>query len=194
MRIEPQLPVDFCGLAIIGECPGQEEVEQGKPFVGRSGRLLDTVLEEVGIVRADCLVTNVFLSRPPSNKIDAFFRSPTDEDAEFVARYGLYRNRVVREENRLDMSRLDTELSTHRPMVVLLLGATALWRIGRTDGITAARGSWSTMTLYGTEQIVAIMATWHPSAVLRSINDKLDQFVGDIKAVKDMLDELRPAA
>ncbi len=190
-RIQPQLPVkDFCGVGIVGEAPGEEEMNQGIPFVGRSGKLLDTVLGEVGIDRERCLVTNVFLTRPPGNKIDAYFRNPGKEDNEFIARYGLYRNRVVRDENRVDMQRLDDELRHYSPKILLLLGATALWRISQTTGITQARGSWVLAKPFGGNHLVGIMATWHPSAVLRSPNSKLDQFCADIKSVKEILDGL----
>jgi uracil-DNA glycosylase len=189
-RIEPQHPINFNGLALIGESPGEEEIAQGLPFVGRSGKLLDTVLEELGIVRNDCLTTNVFLSRPTGNRIDEFFRSSTEADAEFVERYGLYRNRVVRDENRLDMERLDDELCRYRPRLILLLGATALWRVNRVNGITAARGSWTLLQPYGDDQSVGVLPTWHPSAVLRTRTEKLDQFVGDIKQIRDALDGL----
>ncbi len=190
-RIEPQHPVkDFCGLAIIGEAAGEEEIEQGIPFVGRSGRLLNTVLTEVGIDREQCLVTNVFLTRPVGNKIDTFFRAPSDGDAEFIGRYGLHRNRVVCDENRLDMERLEGELKRHHPKVILLLGATALWRISQVSGITAARGTWTLAQPYGGDQLVGVMPTYHPSYVLRK-PDSLDTFCSDILRVKEVLDGLR---
>lgn len=190
-RIPPQEPTDdYCGLAVIGEAPGADEMEQGIPFVGRSGKLLDSVLQAAGLERSRCLVTNVFLSRPPGNKIDAFFRSPTSEDAGFISRYGLYRNRVVRDENRVDMGRLEDELKRYQPKLILLLGATALWRVNQTSGITAVRGTWTLTQPHGCDDLVGTMATWHPSAVMRSPNDKLDQFCADIKSVKDILDGL----
>jgi DNA polymerase len=189
-RIEPQLPINFNTLAIIGESPGKNEIEQGIPFVGRSGGLLNTVLAEVGIERPACLVTNVFLSRPENDKIDRFFRMQEDADAEFTARYGLYRNRVVKDDNRVDMERLDNELAEHQPKVILLLGATALWRIMRANGITAARGNWSLVQLPRVEHLVGVMPTWHPSAVLRDRNTKLAEFVSDIQQVKAVLDGL----
>lgn len=190
-RIPPQEPTgDFCGLAVIGEAPGADEMAQGVPFVGRSGKLVDTVFQEAGIERNRCLITNVFLTRPPGNKIDAFFRQSTDDDAGFISRYGLYRNRVVRDENRVDMSRLEDELKRYQPTVILILGATALWRVNQTSGITAARGTWTLTQPYGCDNLVGTMATWHPSAVLRNSNEKLDQFCADIKSVKDILDGL----
>ena len=70
-----QLPVlPFNGLAIVGEAPGADEVKQGQPFVGRSGQLLNELLEEAGIARAHTLIANVFRYQPPANKVAHFFR------------------------------------------------------------------------------------------------------------------------
>jgi DNA polymerase len=55
-------------IVLIGEAPGREEDEQGRPFVGRAGRLLDAVLMEAGIDRENLFVTNVVKSRPPGNR------------------------------------------------------------------------------------------------------------------------------
>lgn len=193
-RISPQLPQDFCGLAIIGESPGRVEIEQGKPFVGRSGALLDTVLDQVGIDRSRCLVTNVFLSRPTKDKIDLFFRprqidgDGASDDETFVARYGLYRSRVVCDEHRHDMERLETELAQHLPKIILTLGATALWRITGLNGITASRGEWALIHRFN--HVLGVLPSWHPSAVLRDRTAKLPEFVTDIKLVKDVLDGL----
>lgn len=166
-------------------------MEAGYPFVGRAGKLLDMVLVEIGIDRQRCLVTNIFLSRPEGNKIERFFRLVCEDDEPFINQYGLYRDRVVRDENRPDMERLDQELLTWQPRVILLLGATALWRINRVNGITAMRGKWTLGQLAGTEQLAGILPTWHPSAVARDRNRKLPEFVADIKSVKEVLDGLQ---
>jgi DNA polymerase len=55
-------------LMFVGEAPGASEDEQGLPFVGRAGGLLDTLLEEVGLRRADVFITNTLLCRPPGNR------------------------------------------------------------------------------------------------------------------------------
>ncbi len=190
-RIQPQLPINFNGLAIIGESAGRQEIEQGYPFVGRSGGLLNTVLSEVGLVRSECLVTNVFLSRPENDKIDQFFRPVIEDDTEFIARYGLYRNRIVKDDNRLDMKRLDAELVAWQPKAIVLLGATALWRMTKTNGITASRGNWILTQLPNIGHLVGILPTWHPSAVLRDRSNKLAQFVEDFKQVRDVLTGLQ---
>src|ERR671919_2075219 len=55
-------------LMFVGEAPGQQEDVQGLPFVGRAGKLLDQLLEEVGLQREDVYITNVLLCRPPGNR------------------------------------------------------------------------------------------------------------------------------
>src|SRR4051812_3717783 len=55
-------------LMFVGEAPGRDEDLQGKPFVGRAGRLLDQLLEEIGIARSDVFVANVLKCRPPGNR------------------------------------------------------------------------------------------------------------------------------
>lgn len=64
----------FPDIAIIGEAPGSEEEIQGRPFVGRSGKLVNKLLEELGIDRSKCYITNVVKFRPENN------RTPTDEE------------------------------------------------------------------------------------------------------------------
>src|SRR3954447_4429498 len=55
-------------LMFVGEAPGAREDERGLPFVGQAGRLLDTLLEEIGLTRADVFVANVLKCRPPGNR------------------------------------------------------------------------------------------------------------------------------
>jgi len=57
-----------CDKMIIGEAPGAEEEQQGVPFVGRSGELLNKALEAVGVERSDFFITNVYKLRPPNNR------------------------------------------------------------------------------------------------------------------------------
>lgn len=186
-RIQHQSPRNFNGLVLIGESPGKDEIEQGFPFVGKSGKLLNTVLSEVGIERADCMITNVFLSRPEKDKIDKFFRPVAEEDTAFINQYGLYRNWVVKNDNRIDMDRLSNELIDYQPKLIVLLGATALWRMTKENGITKYRGEWILTLLPRISHMVGIMPTWHPSAVLRNQRDKLPEFVSDMKMVADVL-------
>src|SRR5262245_44503624 len=60
-------------IMLVGEAPGRSEEEQCKPFVGSSGAELSKMLNEAGILRADCYVTNVCKYRPPQNKMDLWW-------------------------------------------------------------------------------------------------------------------------
>ena len=55
-------------LMFVGEAPGANEDKQGLPFVGQAGRLLDTLLEEIGLARADVFIANTLMCRPPGNR------------------------------------------------------------------------------------------------------------------------------
>ncbi len=55
-------------VMLVGEAPGEQEVEQGEPFVGRAGKRLDDILEEIGVDRGDLFITNLVKIRPPNNR------------------------------------------------------------------------------------------------------------------------------
>ncbi|MQY83113.1 uracil-DNA glycosylase, partial [archaeon] len=55
-------------LVLVGEAPGRKEDEQGKPFVGSAGKLLDSMLEEAGLERSKLFITNIVKCRPPKNR------------------------------------------------------------------------------------------------------------------------------
>jgi len=65
-------------IAIVGEAPGADEVYHRRPFVGKSGRLLDVLMGTAGISRSQCYITNVIKERPDNNKIDKFIKFKKD--------------------------------------------------------------------------------------------------------------------
>ncbi len=90
---------------MVGEAPGADEDEQGKCFVGRSGRLLDQMFAEAGLnTNRDLLITNVVKCRPPEN------RKPLNDEVKACHPF------------------LETQIDLLRPKLVILLGATALKR------------------------------------------------------------------
>ena len=97
-RIDYDFPTDpgqkgHAGIVLVGEAPGAEEVRLGHPFVGRSGQLLDKILEKAGIDRKQCLVANVFRTQPPGNKVDHFFisrRAAAQQDIPIAEEYGQF--------------------------------------------------------------------------------------------------------
>ena len=107
-------------LAIVGEAPGAEEDQQGKPFVGPSGKLLDQILVAAGFdPETDVFVTNAAFRRPPLN------RKPTPLELDYYRPYLLELIRLV------------------DPMILVLAGAAAVEALLEdTRGITKIRGQW----------------------------------------------------
>jgi uracil-DNA glycosylase family 4 len=125
-------------LAFVGEAPGAQEDATGRPFVGRAGQLLDQLLADAGMARAEVAVLNVAKCRPPRN------RAPRSDE---VARCRPY---------------LDRQLDLLRPRLVVALGLTATaWFLGRGTSLAAARG---VVHRVGGR---AVIATYHPSAAIR---------------------------
>jgi DNA polymerase len=124
---------------IVGEAPGFNEDREGVPFVGAAGKLLDTLLERIGLGRADVYITNVLKCRPPQN------RDPMPNEAEACSPY------LVR------------QLDLIRPKVVLILGRHALERLMPGQGtITHLHG---TLIKRGE---VAYVPLYHPAAALHN--------------------------
>jgi DNA polymerase len=76
-------------LMLIGEAPGAQEAQTGRPFVGRAGRVLDTLLESIGVEREDVYITNVVKDRPPGN------RDPRAEEIEVYAPFLLRQIEII---------------------------------------------------------------------------------------------------
>ena len=96
----------------FGEAPGEQEEKQGRPFIGGSGRILDGMLQEVGLKRSEVYIDNVIQRRPPSNDFSIFYKdkgrkSPSEE---LLARH----------------SQVQDLVATYKPNVVVALGNEAL--------------------------------------------------------------------
>jgi DNA polymerase len=146
-------------LMIVGEGPGREEDLQGRPFVGRSGQLLDRLLEqEAGLARSDVYITNVVKCRPPGN------RDPHPDEIDACAPY------------------LERQVALIRPAVMLTLGnfATKLL-LHTTEGITKLRGR-----SYPYSGAI-LVPTFHPAAALRGGATVLAGMRADFVRVKEAL-------
>ena len=146
-------------LLFVGEGPGQQEDQEGEPFVGRSGKLLDRLmLEEIGITRAECYIANVVKCRPPKN------RNPAPEEIEACRPY------------------LEEQITLINPSVVVTLGnfATRLL-LETTDGIGQLRGS---AFPYRSGHLVP---TYHPAYVLRAGGEALAEMRADLVRAKRLL-------
>ena len=130
-------------LMFVGEAPGRNEDEQGLPFVGRAGQLLEQLLVEIGLSRKDVFITNTLKCRPPNN------RDPLPGELEVCTPY-LFR-----------------QIALIEPKVICTLGnfATKLLT-GRPTGITRAHGVPVVRELGG--RWVRVFPTFHPAAALRT--------------------------
>lgn len=144
-------------IMFIGEGPGADEDKQGVPFVGKAGQLMNKAFQALGINREEIYIANIVKCRPPSNRV------PEEDEAQACLNY--LRNQVV----------------LIKPEIIVLLGSTALKTIlGKEYGITAVRGKW--MEKNG----IKYMPTWHPAALLRDENKKIE-FWQDLKELKKYL-------
>lgn len=130
-------------IMLIGEAPGAEEDRQGKPFVGKSGQLLDRMLGAIGLDRTKVYIANTVPWRPPGN------RTPTPEEMALCLPF------------------LHRQVELVSPRIVMTLGGPAMQTIFSTsNGIIKMRGKWSKVSI-GNHQADA-MPTLHPAYLLRN--------------------------
>lgn len=135
-------------IMLIGEAPGRDEDLQGKPFVGRSGQLLDRMLAAIGLSRRESdpqtsvFITNVIFWRPPGN------RTPTEQETLMCLPF------------------LRRTIEIQQPKAIVCLGATPTQRLlGKTEGILKLRGKWFSFESGG--RTIPLLATLHPAYLLR---------------------------
>ena len=134
-------------IMIVGEGPGANEDAEGKPFVGRAGKLLDKMLAAIELNRTKVYISNVVNYRPPAN------RKPTEVEIE---RYLPY---------------LENHIEIINPKILLLLGSTALNTIiGNEVVISKARGKWSQKEIGSAKPW--IIASFHPAFLMRQPEQK----------------------
>jgi DNA polymerase len=128
----------------VGEGPGADEDEQGEPFVGQAGRLLDNMLAAIGCERGrDTYIANVVKCRPPGN------RTPSAEESAACAPF------------------LDRQIELVSPRLVVALGKTAVIRLLGTDASVA-----SLRKKVHRYRGIPVVVTYHPAYLLRSLPEK----------------------
>ncbi len=134
-------------LMFVGEAPGSEEDQQGVPFVGKSGQLLDKMLAAIGIARSEVYIANIVPWRPPGN------RDPSTHESQICLPF------------------IQRQIELVDPDVLVCLGKpSAATLLGVTDGIKKNRGRWFTYQA-GTRDIRA-MPVFHPAYLLRNPIEK----------------------
>lgn len=129
-------------LFFIGEAPGAREDETGRPFVGRSGKLLTSMIEEIGLSREDVFISSILKSRPPNN------RKPTRSEIELCRPY------------------LERQIEIINPKIIVLLGSYAISSLVGPWKVTESHGQF-----FEAQDRIYFM-TFHPAAALRSTGVK----------------------
>lgn len=178
-RIQPAIPLTKAKIAIVGEAPGATEEEQGFPFLGASGQELTRMLHDAGIIRSDCYLTNVFMSRPPNNDLTKWCVNKKEANLlwrEWKQTYDvrgasaayphkpLSAAKYLRPEWFFERERLYVELRELQPNVIIALGNTATWALLDDTGVKKHRGTVMTSSYVPGK----IISTYHPAAVLRN--------------------------
>ena len=148
------------GVMLIGEGPGRDEDELGRPFVGRAGQLLDKMLASIGFTRNDVFIANILKCRPPGN------RDPLPHEAAACIGY------------------LRAQVALIKPKILVCLGRiSASYILGQDGRITRDRGVWRESKGF------YIMPTYHPAALLRNEQLKKESWA-DLLSIKAKYDEL----
>lgn len=144
-------------LMFVGEAPGRDEDIQGKPFVGRAGRIFTELLSDVGIKRKDVYIANCLKCRPPNN------RDPNLNELENCFGY------------------LKKQISVIKPHVIGTLGRYSTYQLtGQKGALGSLRGKVFT---FGNIKVVPL---YHPAYLLRNPN-AIDIFINDLKILKELL-------
>lgn len=147
-------------IAIVGEAWGEEEAKARMPFVGYSGLELTRMLQEAGIDRSQCYLTNVFNLKPePTNDISNLCGTKSDAIPE---RGPLSSGKYIRAQYAGEIQRLENELQEIRPNIAIALGGTAAWALLGGGAISKIRGTIS-LGFGG----IKVLPTYHPTAILR---------------------------
>ena len=152
-------------IMLVGEAPGSNEDQEGLPFVGRAGALLDKMLASINLNRKNVYISNIINYRPPEN------RRPTDEE---VNRY---------------MPFIKKHIEIINPKILVLFGSTAMNAlIGNDIVISKARGKWIDKEFGSCKTSVII--TFHPAFLMRQPAQKKMAWI-DLKMIRDKKAKLK---
>ena len=150
-------------LCFIGEAPGYYEDQKGVPFVGRSGKLLDKMLEGINLVRQrDVSILNIVKCRPTTEEGNN--RTPTEKELSFCGERWLYK-----------------QLNFLSPKMIVTLGGIALKFFSPNTSVTKTAGK-----MINTESNYQIFATYHPAYILRNYN-LMEEYNTHFENIKQIL-------
>ena len=156
-------------IVLVGEAPGYNEDLQGKPFVGRAGKLLDEFLEFAGLKRTEIFITNVVKCRPPNN------RTPTLDEIKACSPY------------------LDQQLKILKPKLVIALGNVAATYFFEKFNLKFSSMRRTHGKIYSLSNILFsffLIPTYHPAAILRNQSLK-PEVLKDWEVIKNLAQKIK---
>lgn len=144
-------------VMFIGEAPGADEDEQGKPFIGRSGKLLRKLIDQSGMDSTKVYITNIVKCRPPNN------RDPEKDEIQECTQH------------------LITQIQIIHPKIVVCVGRIAMQSFLPDFKITRDHGK-----LYKTKNGFDLVGVYHPAYILRNPSEEI-VLLNDLKQIKEML-------
>lgn len=151
----------------LGESPGYHEDQQGKPFVGQAGQLLNRLLESIGLKREDVYISNVVRFRPPQN------RDPLPEE---IAAFQPY---------------VDREIEIINPKTIVTLGRFSMGKFLPYAKISSVHGKPAVLEWKGKK--ITVVPMYHPAAALRA-GSIMEAIKGDFKVIPEVLANLKKVA
>lgn len=150
-------------IYFLGEAPGFHEDRLGRPFVGQAGKLLDQLIESIGLRREDVYISNVVRFRPPQN------RDPFPEEIEAFRPY------------------VDMEIETINPKLVVTLGRFSMGKFLPGAKISQVHGKPKVVQWQG--RTITVIPMYHPAAALRSL-DIMRQIREDFRVIPEALKKI----
>jgi len=182
MRIGVETP-DRAPIALVGEAWGEQEEKFKLPFQGASGQELNRMLHEGGLLRSECLTTNLLCARPPGNDFDLMCcdrKAVGDAKFHGIVLPPLKPGKYLKPEFYGELEELRLELSSPWLNLAIPLGNTALWALTlQTPSIGKSRGAVGESTLVPG---LKILPTYHPAHVLRNWHFRVTVITDFIKA------------
>lgn len=160
-------------IFFIGEAPGQDEDDQVEPFVGAAGQFLNQVFRSKGIIRSEVLIGNIFNQRPPRNQIGYFYQDKSRRILTWEGQQQVDNLRVFLEKRLKERNQTGSGIN-----VIVALGVEALKHLTGHRRINKWRGSILPCTLVPGFKVYA---TYHPSYVMRLINEPMERLIGERK-------------
>lgn len=154
----------YAKIFLVGEAAGQQEDEEGIPFVGRAGKLLDSALKKVKLDRKKVYISNICHCRPPNN------RTPTWDETQSCLHFLIEQIKII------------------RPLVIVSLGSIATKALLNDNNIKITQVRGQVYDLHFTGGIICnLVPTFHPAYVLRNkTQENVTHFVKDILKAKKM--------